>query len=412
MINNASKPHLSALGIVCSLGIGKATVTQSLFEGKCTLQETKLLTGKQVLVGRVPFDLPSPPEQFSSLNSRNNALLKGALDEIKDSIEEVKNRYGSHRIGVVLGTSTSGMAEGERAFTYKAKTGCWPSDYTYEQQEISSPSSFVIQYCNLTGPNYTLSTACSSGSKAMCSARRLLESGICDAVITGGVDTLCDLTLNGFDSLELLSDEICTPFGANRKGITIGEGAAVFLMTREALTSDSERIIFAGAGESSDAHHINSPEPEGHGAQRAIEEALSMANLKKENIIYINLHGTATQLNDSMESICINRVFGDDVPCSSTKALTGHTLGASGAIEAAFLWLSLSQEKNETIPLPPHICDGQEDPTLPKIRLVKIRERVSPKREEFALMSNSFAFGGSNVSVILTKMKKIESCPH
>ncbi len=403
--------HLPALGIACSLGVGKKAVMRVLFEteggiSQKTMQETILPSGKHVPVGRIPVELPPLSQEFVSFNSRNNALLKMVLDEIGNVINEVKARYGAHRIGVVMGTSTSGMAEGERAFIHKSQTRSWPSDYAYDQQEIASPSNFTALYCGLEGPAYTLSTACSSGSKALCSAQRLLQAGICDAVITGGVDTLCDLTLNGFDSLELLSETVCTPFSQNRQGITIGEGAAIFLMTREALTSCPEGILFAGGGESSDAHHINSPEPDGQGAERAIRQALDMAGLGTEDIAYINLHGTATQLNDSMESICVNRVFGDATPCSSTKALTGHTLGAAGAIGAAFLWLSLSQEKEKTIPLPPHVWDGQWDPLLPKIRFANAGERVSSMGEKFALMSNSFAFGGSNVSVILSKGKR------
>lgn len=402
--------HLPALGIACSLGIGKAAVIHALFEREETAekdhqQTMSLSIGRQVPVGRLPLELLPLPSELSSLNSRNNALLKLVLDEIEGPITEAKNKYGAHRIGIVLGTSTSGMAEGEQAFIHKTKTGCWPEDYAYDQQEVSSPSTFTSQYCEIDGPAYTLSTACSSGSKALCSAKRLLDIGICDAVITGGVDTLCDLTLNGFDSLELLSDTVCSPFSKNRQGITIGEGAAVFLMTRETFLNASESIIFAGGGESSDAHHINSPEPEGRGAERAILEALKIAGLEKSDIDYINLHGTATQLNDSMESICINRVFGDNIPCSSTKARTGHTLGAAGAIEAAFLWLSLSQEKEGSIPLPAHHWDGQWDPALPRLKLCEIGARTFPKEGNFNLMSNSFAFGGSNVSVILTKVR-------
>lgn len=396
--------YLSDLGIACTLGLGQKAVCHSLFEAPIsplTHQET-LLSERTTFVGRVPFELPLLPPEFNSLNSRNNRLLQLALDEIESAVEQAKKTYGSSRIGVVLATSTSGMSEGEHGFSMRAHTGQWPHHYHYEQQETASPSLFASQYFDVKGPSYTVSTACSSGSKALCSARRLIHAGFCDAVIVGGVDTLCNLTLNGFDSLEVLSPEICNPLSKNRIGLTIGEGAAVFLMTRE-MTETGMPIAFLGSGESSDAHHISAPDPHGESAECAIREALHMAEIESQDIGYINLHGTATFLNDKMETQCMNRIFGEDTPCSSTKALTGHTLGAAGALEAGILWLALSQEKNGTLPLPPHIWDEEWDPLLPPLRLSKPGERIEAQKGYFFLMSNSFAFGGSNVSLILSK---------
>jgi 3-oxoacyl-[acyl-carrier-protein] synthase-1 len=398
------KIYLEELGIACSLGLGKQAIAEALFGSPPLFPDSResLLSERATCVRRVPFDLPSLPPQYSSLNSRNNSLLKLVLDEIADGVKNAINVFGPSRVGVVLGTSTSGMFEGERGFAHKMNTGAWPVDYHYQQQETSSPSDFTSLYFGLTGPSYTISTACSSGSKALCSARRLIQAGICDVVIAGAVDTLCNLTLNGFDSLELLSDKICSPFSKNRKGITLGEGAAVFLVTREGKSN----IEFLGHGESSDAYHISAPEPNGEGAENAMREALNMASLGPDDIGYINLHGTATPLNDEMESKCTMRVFGENVPCSSTKALTGHTLGAAGAIEAGFLWMALSLEKNGTISLPPHIWDGTRDPYLPSIRLTQPGEHISAIKGQFNLMSNSFAFGGSNASVILSKRSR------
>ncbi len=402
------KIYLSALGIACPLGLGKQAVIQALFvENKdhFAVRET-LLSGKSVPIGRVPFDLPDLPQEFNSLNSRNNRLLRLALDEVAENVEELKEKYGSSRVGVILATSTSGMLEGEMGFAHKKLTGNWPEEYSYTQQEPSSPSVFAAQYLTVSGPAYTISTACSSASKAICSAKRLINAGVCDAVITGGVDTLCKMTLNGFDSLELISEKVCNPFSKNRDGISIGEGAAVFVVTREQFDSESS-IELLGCGESSDAYHICSPDPSGRGAEIAIREALHMASLTVDEIAYINLHGTGTILNDAMESSCINRIFGNSVPCSSTKALTGHTLGASGAIEAGFLWLVLDQEQDGRIPLPPHIWDGEWDPQLPTIKLAQNGEHTSAINETFALMSNTFAFGGSNVSLILGRKMKM-----
>lgn len=390
-------PHM---GIACTLGIGKEAVAHSLFNGEtsCPLQHVTLLSDKTVPMRAFTPTLGPLPAEFKDRDTRNNRLLKLALDEIAEGVEEARKTYGSHRIGVIMATSTSGMAEGEQAFTHQHHSGTWPKDYAYTMQETSSSSLFATQYLGLTGPSYTISTACSSSSKALCSAQRLIRAGICDAVIVGGVDTLCQLTLNGFDALELITQTLCTPFSKNRSGITIGEGAAVFILTKEKST-----IEFAGGGESSDAYHISSPDPNGQGAERAIREALKQAQLKPQDISYINLHGTGTLLNDAIESHCIHRIFGSQIPCSSTKALTGHTLGASGALEAAFLWLALSREHLGTIPLPPHIWDEVEDPTLAPLGFVNINDRVSRKPLGFALMSNAFAFGGSNVSIILRK---------
>lgn len=401
--------YLSALGIACTLGKGKGEVANALFQItsksptiKLDQPKWSLLSKKNVLVGMVPFELPDIPV-FKSLNSRNNRLLMLALEEIKIAVADSIAKYGASRVGVVMATSTSGMFERERSFLHKHHTGNELEAYHYSQSEISSTSLFVSQYFDLRGPAYTISTACSSSAKAICSAKRLITAGICDVVIAGGVDTLCDLTLNGFDSLELLSTDICNPFSKNRDGITIGEGAAVFLVTRDGTPADVE---LSGCGESSDAHHISCPEPNGNGAEVAIQEALSSAGLKPEQICYINLHGTGTHLNDSMESICVNRIFGDKVPCSSTKALTGHTLGASGVLEAAFLWLALTHEDQGKIPLPPHVWDGDIDPSLPSICFTQYGQYAAPINGSYALMSNSFAFGGSNASIILKKKAK------
>lgn len=405
--------YLSALGIACTLGLDKQAVVENLFKINQDFLKstTALLSGKTVSVGRILFDMPLLGEAYQDLESRNNALLKISLDEISTAVLNATKKYGSSRVGVVLGTSTSGMHEGEQAFSYKKQMGCWPEFYHYSRQEIASPSLFTARYFGLTGPAYTISTACSSSSKALCSARRLIQSGICDAVITGGVDTLCDVTLNGFDSLDLLSEKPCNPFSKYRHGITIGEGAAVFLLTREE-NEQAPLVEFMGGGESSDAYHISAPEPTGKGAEIAIRNALEMADLKPEEIDYINLHGTGTLLNDAMESASINRIFSQEVPCSSTKALTGHTLGAAGAIEAAILWLCLNEEKEGIIPLPPHNWDGVKDETLLPIHLVKENTYIKASKDRFILMSNSFAFGGSNVSVILGKKNNIPPLDH
>ena len=226
------------------------------------------------------------------------------------------------------------------------------------------------------------------------SAQRLLDLNLCDAVLCGGVDSLCGLTLNGFSALDAVSDERCKPFSVNRQGINIGEAAALFIMSKH--PAGTQTIALLGAGASSDAHHISAPEPSGRGAAQAMHKALKRAGLQPENIGYLNLHGTATQHNDAMESHAVAQVFPLGVPCSSTKPMTGHTLGAAGALEAAFCWLSLTHDNA----LAPHLWDGQPDPALPALQWVIPGQTLaaSPQR---CLMSNSFAFGGNNVSLII-----------
>jgi 3-oxoacyl-[acyl-carrier-protein] synthase-1 len=246
----------------------------------------------------------------------------------------------------------------------------------------------------VAGPATVISTACSSSAKALASAARLLRAGLADAVITGGADSLCRFTVAGFTALESVSEARCNPMSINRRGINIGEGAALFLMTRE-----PGPVRLSGWGESSDAHHISAPEPEGRGALAAMRAALERASVTPSEIDYVNLHGTATPLNDAMESRAVHALLGGSVPCSSTKPLTGHTLGAAGALEAAFCWLALHD--NPRGRLPPHWWDGEADPALPALSLVKPGQELG--RPLRAVLSNSFAFGGSNAALLLER---------
>jgi 3-oxoacyl-[acyl-carrier-protein] synthase-1 len=290
----------------------------------------------------------------------------------------------------VIGTSTSGIAEGEDAIETLAKTGRMPPAFEYARQEIGMASEFAARYLGLTGVRYTVSTACSSSANAFASAHRLLSSGRCDAAVVGGADSLCRLTLNGFDSLESLSSGLCNPFSANRNGLNIGEGACVFLITRK-----PSGIRLCGIGESSDGYHVSAPDPEGRGAETAIRGALARAAVAPRDVGYVNLHGTATPKNDAMESGVVSRLFGE-APCSSTKSLIGHTLGAAGAQELGLCWLLLG-EHNRPRRLPRHLWDGVRDPALPELNLVRDDERF----ERDVFVSNSFAFGGSNTAIAI-----------
>ncbi len=390
------KLHLNALGVINPLGRGKLEVARNLFQGSRAglVNRTDLLPDRSVRVGVVSGALPTVPSRLAHLDCRNNQLALAALDEIETDIKVIADRVGPHRMAVVMGTSTSGIADGELALAQRVATGQWPKGFRYSRQEVGNLAGFVADYLLLEGPAYTISTACSSSAKAFASAQRLMEAGLCDAAVVGGADTLCRMTLGGFDSLSALSKDYCNPFSRNRDGINIGEGAAVFLMT-----TDESVVSLLGVGESSDAFHVSAPHPEGDGAMLAMRHALEAAHLKPGQIDYINLHGTATELNDAMEGRAVNRIFGERTPCSSTKSMTGHMLGAAGANEAAFLWLMLEPNFSGGI-APPHIWDGEADPAIPRLNLAPMEFRIEP-RERAAALSNSFAFGGSNAAVIL-----------
>lgn len=390
--------YLNALGLICALGHGQADVAARLFAGDCSGMRPApgWIPERQPPVGAVTQPLPAVP--LPEQHSRNNQLLYAAALQIEPALRQAITQYGAHRVGVVLGTSTSGIAEGSAAIGHFLASDHFPADYHYAQQVLSAPADFLADWLQLGGPAYVISTACTSSGRALLSARRLLDLGVCDAVLCGGVDSLCHLTLNGFSALEAISDRRCNPFSANRDGINIGEAAALFLMTR-APEAQGERIALLGAGASSDAHHISAPDPTGAGALQCMGKALDNAGLEPAHIHYLNLHGTATPHNDAMESLAVDTLFGAGLPCSSSKPMTGHTLGAAGALEAAFCWLSLSRH-NPLGLLPPHRWDGQPDPALPELTLVDGSQRLAahgPRR----LMSNSFAFGGNNVSLIL-----------
>ncbi len=382
---------ISAVGMLNALGRDMAEIAVNLARGQAPgmkLNHSFLLGQRPCWLGEVTADLPAVPEALKRHDSRNNRLLLGALAQIREPVDRAIAAYGADRVAVVLGTSTSGLDESDRMVTASAQ-GLPAPGYYYQMQELGDPARFLSAFLALDGPAYTLSTACSSSARAIISGRRLIETGMADAAIVGGADSLSRMPINGFDSLESLSAKRCRPFSAERDGISIGEGAALLLLTREA-----GGIALRGVGESSDAWHMSAPHPEGAGAIRAIEMALADAGVEAADIGYINLHGTATRLNDEIEARVINRLFGNRAPCSSTKHLTGHTLGAAGAIEAALGWLCLTRD----LPLPPQdFSDATLDPALADCGLL-----IAPGRlDRRLIMSNSFAFGGNNTCLIL-----------
>ncbi|MDT8448207.1 MAG: beta-ketoacyl-[acyl-carrier-protein] synthase family protein [bacterium] len=387
--------YIHHLALTTPLGDLPSAILSRLATGwRGALQPSESLPQRgPVPVGAVVANLPPLPPPWSRFLSRNNQLLYHAFRQQEAAYRSAIQAVGPDRVAIVLGTSTSGVAQTEQALAHLAAQGSLPEDFDYRRQEIGNGAAFLQTLTGVSGPVYGLSTACSSSAKAFGSAMGLIQAGLADAALVGGADSLCALTLNGFASLEALSAEPSRPFEAQRKGLNIGEGAALFWLSK----SPSPLRLLA-CGESSDAHHMSAPQPQGHGAADAMRAALGQAGLEPGQIGYLNLHGTATLLNDQMESRAVAEVFGaPGPPCSSTKALTGHLLGAAGAVEAAFCCLLLSQESPS---LPPQNFVEGPDPALPVLNWVQPGQSTLGLRY---LMSNSFAFGGSNCSLIFGK---------
>lgn len=335
---------------------------------------------------------------MADYNCRNNRLAQLGLEQdgFADAVNAAADKYGRDRIGVFIGTSTSGILETELAFRERDPvTGALPAGLIYSKtQNTYSVADFTRQYFDLSGPAVAVSSACSSSAKVFSVAYRMIEAGLIDAAVVGGVDTLCLTTLYGFTSLGLLSTQACRPCDTERDGISIGEAAAFALLERSAAsqsaTQDAQSVLLLGIGESSDAYHMSSPHPEGLGARMAMQQALQSASLSPTDIDYINLHGTATPSNDEAEAKGIKAVFGQDTPCSSTKGATGHTLGAAGAVEAVICALALQHGF-----IPGGLNTRQADP------LLNLNYQLKNRNQPLAyVMSNSFGFGGTNCSLI------------
>lgn len=378
--------YIHEYAIACALGENADVVRRNLLSPapRKLCGEARVLGGRIVPVGAIGFPLAGDAD------SRCNRLADHCLVALKPGVARQMEEAGPQRIGVVIGTSTSGVGEGSAAFRAKMTDGYWPRDYRFAAQELGDTAAHVAKRTGAHGSVYGISTACTSGAKALASAARLIQAGLCDAVIAGGIDALCDLTLAGFASLKSLSDAVCNPFSANRRGINLGEGGALFI-----LSAQPSAFRLAGWGESADAYHMSAPDPEGKGAETAMLQALARTGCKSADIGYLNLHGTATKLNDAMEARAVSRVFGGKIPCSSTKPMTGHMLGAAGACEAAFALMALEAGR-----LPAHIWDGERDVELPPIRLVAGDGEEADLRRT---MSCSYAFGGNNIALVLEK---------
>ncbi len=388
--------YLNDLGMLSAVGANREEIISRVQKGdRSGLFLSEEYSSQPVYVGEIQADLPEIESKYSVYDCKNNQLLLAALSQIQSTVDLMIKRYGLDRIGVVLGTSTSGVRSTELALASVAKHNVKPELFHYKQQQLGAGADFLAHILGLKGPAYAVSTACSSSGKAFASARRLINLGFCDAVIVGGADTLCRFTVHGFDALASVSDGLSKPFGKHRDGINLSEAVALFVISK-----DEGPVKMQGIGASSDAYHFSAPDPEGIAVISAMEMALVEANKAVEEIDYINLHGTATPLNDAMESQAVNQVFGNKVAVSSTKGMTGHALGAAAALELGLCWMLLS-DNNEQGLLLPNINEDILDDTLSPLHFVKQGQKLGRKIN--SCQSNSFAFGGNNISLIVER---------
>jgi 3-oxoacyl-[acyl-carrier-protein] synthase-1 len=389
--------EITATAIVSCLGQGEGPTLEALRSGTsglapCSFETVKLPTYVGEVAGAGDPVLPPGLDRFDCRNNRV-AELALASDGFLDQLARARARYGADRIGIFVGTSTSGILETEIAYRHRdAATGALPDGFIYDQRHSTfSLGAYLQQRLGLEGPAMVLSAACATTAKAFAAAHRMIEAGLCDAALVGGADSLCLTTLYGFNALCLTSRFPCRPFDAARDGISLGEGAGFALLERPAGNSASgDPMLLLGLGESSDAHHMSSPHPDGLGARLAMERALASAGLEPADLAYLNLHGTATPVGDRAEDKAVTSLFGDRLACSSTKGQTGHVLGAAGIVEAILTMLSL---RHGVLPGTANLTDLD-----PELGATYVRQ---PARASFRrAMSNSFGFGGNNCSLI------------
>jgi 3-oxoacyl-[acyl-carrier-protein] synthase I len=392
---------LSAYTATTCLGVGLNAHRTAVRDGRsglapCTFETVDVPTWVGEVAG---VDDVVLPEALTSYNCRNHrlALLALQADGFEDRMREAVARHGAGRVGVFMGTSTSGILQTELAYRRRDPvTGALPPDFNYAATHNPyALAEFLRQHLGITGQSTTISTACSSSAKVFAAAARQIELGTIDAALVGGVDSLCLTTLYGFASLELTSRDPCRPCDAGRDGISIGEGAAYALLERAEPTREVA-VWLLGAGESSDAHHMSAPHPEGLGARMAMQAALRSSGLRASDIHYINLHGTATPANDVSEGKAVAAVFGEGVVCSSTKGATGHTLGAAGAVESVLCALALI---DQFVPGSPGT--RALDPAIPI--QYQLQGANAPLRHA---LTNSFGFGGSNCSLLFGRRSR------
>ena len=384
--------RIAAYTVTSAAGVGKAALLGALGSGRSALTRNDF--GPAPLptwIGRVGGLEGAPlPKPLAAWECRNNRLAWLGLngDAFIDAVHAARERHGTARIAVVLGTSTSSIGATEDAYRHLDGDGAFPADN--RNPRVHTPhslASFVQEALDLAGPSVTVSTACSSSAKVFATAERMIRLGLVDAAVVGGVDTLCGSVLYGFNSLGLVSTQACRPFDAARDGLSLGEAGGFALLERKHAGST---LQLRGYGESSDAHHMSTPHPEGLGARLAMGDALARAGIDAADVGYLNLHGTATPANDAVEARAVAALFPDTLHASSTKGWTGHTLGAAGIVESIFALIALQDGL-----LPGTLNSRDADPACgPQVRFDNADRVIAHA------MNNSFGFGGNNCSLV------------
>ena len=405
--------YLSKPGVMSCAGTNIDELWNSVISGSQQgIKKVTACDGQDFFAARISDSVLQP--SGARYDMKVVRIENQALNQIAADVETVKQKYGADRIAVCVGSCDNGTEFSVAAHRNYFTEGQFPANYNLEIQGADYASTMVAEKFGLKGPVNTFSTACSSSAGAIIKGAELILAGLADAAVVGGIDIASDTTLVGFGALEAVSSEITNPLSKNRHGITLGDGAAFFVLTKEDLSTLSSSgltrgsIRLLGWGESSDAYHMTSPDPSGAGAEKAIRRAIERAEISTSDVGYINLHGTGTKLNDSMESKAVAAIFGENsVPVSSTKAVTGHTLGAAAALEAAICWKALVENNGKKIDnrnLPLQVWDGVKDDELPSLNIVDKNNsgKTSSVSKDFTVcLSNSFAFGGANACLAL-----------
>ncbi|MBL9075888.1 MAG: beta-ketoacyl-ACP synthase [Planctomycetes bacterium] len=380
--------RVTGYAVLSALGDTREANLAALQAGRTGLGPAPFELPFATAVGAVQAQLPDLPAALAPWSTRLARMTAQLLAQLDEPLRRLRARWRPDRIAVLLGTSTAGADSTERAYREFVRSGAFPDRYDFLRQHTFGAVLHVVQQLSgARGPAWMASTACTSGAKPFGSAQRLMQAGLIDAAIVGGVDTLCQMTLHGFEALQALDRAPCRPFHKDRLGISIGEGGALALVER----SGDARVVVEAVGESSDAYHVSAPHPEGHGALAAMQRALELAGRRPADVDHVNAHGTGTKLNDTAEAKAIGAVFEDQVPVVSTKGYTGHTLGAAGAIEFAFAAAAIEEGW-----IPPSLGAAPLDPD------VKLLVPTEVVRGRFRrVLSNSFAFGGNNVSLLV-----------
>lgn len=400
--------YFSKPGVMSCAGYNIEELWKSVLTGnQKNIKKVKACDGEEYYAARISdSDLKPSTARY---NMKIMRIEEAAVEQISEEIQTVIKKYGSERVAVCVGSCDNGTEFSVAGHRKYFESGKFPENYNLEIQGADYVSTFIAEKYGIRGPVNTFSTACSSSAGAIIKAAEMIYGGIVDAAVVGGIDIASDTTLIGFSALEAVSSEITNPFSKNRHGITLGDGAAFFVLSREPIAcageeiSGGEKIRLLGWGESADAYHATSPDPTGAGAQKAIMRALENSGISKESVGYINLHGTGTKFNDSMEAKAVSEVFKDvKVPVSTTKPVTGHTLGAAAALELAICWKALVEsKKTHAINLPLQVWDGEFDPEIPQLNIADKNNKTFAQNELKVCLSNSFAFGGANASLVI-----------